>query len=47
MLSLVEPLGTTITIGGEEWTVDLSFDNVLRWYILLDDEKVDDAKKST
>ncbi|MFO1546828.1 Gp15 family bacteriophage protein [Lactiplantibacillus plantarum] len=45
MLSLVEPLGTTITIGGEEWTIDLSFDNVLRWYILLDDEEVDDAQK--
>ncbi|MDN7060915.1 hypothetical protein FIV11_04120 [Lactiplantibacillus plantarum] len=45
MLSLVKPLGTTITIGSEEWTVDLSFDNVLRWYILLDDEEVDDAQK--
>lgn len=45
MLSLVEPLGTTITIGGEEWTVDLSFDNVLRWYILLDDDAIDDSRK--
>jgi len=45
MLSLVEPLGTTITIGDEEWTVDLSFDNVLRWYILLDDDAIDDAQK--
>lgn len=45
MLSLVEPLVTTITIGDEEWTVDLSFDNVLRWYILLDDDAIDDAQK--
>jgi hypothetical protein len=45
MLSLVEPLGTTITIGGEEWTVDLSFDNVLRWYILLDDDAINDSHK--
>lgn len=45
MLSLVEPLVTTITIGGEEWTVDLSFDNVLRWYILLDDDAINDSRK--
>lgn len=45
MLSLVEPLVTAITIGGEEWTVDLSFDNVLRWYILLDDDAINDSRK--
>jgi len=45
MLSLTRPLSTTTEIGDEEWTVDLSFDNVLRWYTLLDDDAVEDAQK--
>lgn len=45
MLSLTKPLEDSIKIGDAEWTLDLSFDNVLRWYELLDDESIDDVVK--
>ncbi|BDZ31229.1 Gp15 family bacteriophage protein [Lactiplantibacillus pingfangensis] len=45
MLSLTKPLEDSIKIDEAEWALDLSFDNVLRWYELLDDESVDDTIK--
>ncbi|WP_318766583.1 Gp15 family bacteriophage protein [Lactiplantibacillus carotarum] len=45
MLSLTKSLNDAIAIGYDDWSVDLSFDNVLRWYELLDDESLDDGEK--
>ncbi|VDG26345.1 Gp15 family bacteriophage protein [Lactiplantibacillus mudanjiangensis] len=45
MLSLTKPLPDSFKVNGEDWTIDLSFDNVLRWYELLDDDEVDDYDK--
>ncbi|MDD9147823.1 Gp15 family bacteriophage protein [Sporolactobacillus sp. CQH2019] len=45
MLSLKQPLDDKIRINGQEYDLDLSFDNVLRWYDLMDDKKIDDMLK--
>lgn len=45
MLSLTKPLPDSIKVNGEDWAIDLSFDNVLRWYELLDTDEVSDYSK--
>lgn len=45
MLSLKQPLDDQIAIHGNEYKLDLSFDNVLRWYDLMKDHSVDDLEK--
>jgi hypothetical protein len=45
MLSLKQKLDDTIAIDGVAYPLNLSFDNVLRWYDLMNDETVDDMGK--
>ncbi|AVK60255.1 hypothetical protein C5Z25_00020 [Lactobacillus sp. CBA3605] len=45
MLSLTKPLDDTITVGDTEWTIDFSFDNVLKWYAMLNDDSISDSQK--
>lgn len=45
MLSLKQPLDDTIEIEGQVYPLDLSFDNVLRWYELIEDESVNEYGK--
>lgn len=45
MLSLKQKLDDTITIDGVAYNLDLSFDNVLRWYDLMNDKSIDDIGK--
>ncbi|WP_323074857.1 Gp15 family bacteriophage protein [Limosilactobacillus reuteri] len=47
MLSLTEPLGDEFEYQGKKYPIDLSFDNVLKFYDLLDDKRLDDAEKIT
>lgn len=45
MISLTDELETTIDINGEEVPIDLSYDNVLRYFELIDDQSFDNAEK--
>lgn len=45
MLSLKQPLDDKIRINGGEYDLNLTFDNVLRWYELIDDKKISDTGK--
>lgn len=45
MLSLKQKLDDTIKIDGTNYQLDLSFDNVLRWYDLMNDKLIDDIGK--
>lgn len=45
MLSLTEELTQSITYQGRVYPIDLSFDNVLRFYQLLDDVDFDESEK--
>lgn len=45
MLSLTEPLKSSYTYQGKEYQIDLSFDNVIRMYNLLEDDTFQDAEK--
>lgn len=45
MLSLAEPLKSSYTYQGKEYQIDLSFDNVIRMYNLLEDDTFQDAEK--
>ena len=45
MLSLTEELTQSIAYKGREYPIDLTFDNVLRFYQLLDDADFDEAEK--
>lgn len=45
MLSLKRPLDETIRVNGKEYQWDMSFDNVLRWYDLIDDKGLQDVEK--
>lgn len=45
MLSLSEPLGNEFEYGGATYHINLAFDTVLRFYEMLDDERLDDAEK--
>lgn len=45
MLSLKQPLDDKIRIGNREYHLDLSFDNALRWYDLMDDKSLKDMEK--
>lgn len=45
MLSLSEPLGNEFEYGGETYHINLAFDTVLRFYEMLDDDRLDDAEK--
>ncbi|WP_168371033.1 Gp15 family bacteriophage protein [Sporolactobacillus laevolacticus] len=44
-MSLKQKLDDTITIDGVAYNLDLSFDNVLRWYDLMNDKSIDDIGK--
>lgn len=46
MLQLAYPLDDTVQINGTTYDIDLSFDNVLRLYDLLNDGDIPDIKKS-
>lgn len=45
MISLTKPLAWYWRCRGHDYRVNLSFDNVLRWYELLDRKDKDDAQK--
>ena len=45
MLSLTEPLKSSYTYQGKEYQIDLSFDNVIRMYNLLEDDTFQDVEK--
>ena len=45
MLSLTEELTQSVSYKGHEYPIDLTFDNVLRFYQLLDDADFDEAEK--
>lgn len=45
MISLTDGLETTIDINGKEVPIDLSYDNVLRYFELIDDQSFDNAEK--
>lgn len=45
MLSLTEKLTQSIAYQGREYPIDLSYDNVLRFYQLLDDADFDEGEK--
>lgn len=45
MLSLTQQLDNEIEIEGNLYKLDLSFDNVLRWYQLMQDDKVNEYGK--
>lgn len=45
MLSLTEPLKSSYTYQDKEYQIDLSFDNVIRMYNLLEDDTFQDAEK--
>lgn len=45
MLSLTEELTQSIAYQGREYPIDLSYDNVLRFYQLLDDADFDEGEK--
>lgn len=45
MLSLKQPLDDKIRIKGRDYHLDLSFDNVLRWYELIDDDSINEMGK--
>lgn len=45
MLSLTEELTQSIAYQGHEYPIDLSYDNVLRFYQLLDDADFDESEK--
>lgn len=45
MLSLTEELTQSVSYKGHEYPIDLAFDNVLRFYQLLDDTDFDEAEK--
>lgn len=42
MLQLAYPIDDTVTIDGQEYELDMSFDNVLRLIDLLNDEELND-----
>lgn len=46
MISLTRPLPWYWSIGGREYKVNLAFDNVLRWYQLLEDESLTDGRRA-
>lgn len=43
MFDLAYPLDDTVIVDGAEYTLDLSFDNVLRLIDMLDDKELDDV----
>lgn len=45
MLSLTEPLKSSYTYQDKEYQIDLSFDNVIRMYNLLEDDTFQDVEK--
>lgn len=45
MLSLKQPLEKNINFNDCDYAINLSFDNVLRYYEMLDDEIYDDSEK--
>lgn len=45
MLSLTQPLDNEIEIEGNLYKLNLSFDNVIRWYQLMQDDKVNEYGK--
>ena len=45
MLSLTKELEHSFEYKGQHYELDLSFDNVLRWYELLEDDGIDDYGK--
>lgn len=45
MLALTEQLTQSIAYQGREYPIDLSYDNVLRFYQLLDDADFDEGEK--
>lgn len=45
MISLTEELTQSIAYQGREYPIDLSYDNVLRFYQLLDDADFDESEK--
>ncbi|MET3504939.1 bacteriophage Gp15 family protein [Halalkalibacter oceani] len=45
MFSLAFPIDNTVKINGEEFTIDLAFDNVLRLFELIANDEIDDLTK--
>lgn len=45
MLSLSESLGNEFEYAGKIYRIDLAFDTVLRFYEMLDDDRLEDAEK--
>ena len=45
MLSLSEPLGNEFEYHSKIYHINLAFDTVLRFYEMLDDERLEDAEK--
>ena len=45
MLSLSEPLGNEFEYDNKIYHIDLAFDTVLRFYEMLDDQRLDDPEK--
>ena len=45
MLSLSEPLGNEFEYDNKVYHIDLAFDTVLRFYEMLDDQRLDDPEK--
>ncbi|GAX06807.1 hypothetical protein IWT25_02154 [Secundilactobacillus pentosiphilus] len=45
MLSLTEPLMEGVTIGDDQWEINLSFDNVIRYYEMIEDDQLTDSEK--
>lgn len=46
MFDLAYPINDTVEINGTDYTLDMSFDNVLRLFDLLEDETIHDLQKS-
>lgn len=45
MLNLAYPITETVEINGEKYNLDMSFDNILRLFDLLEDKSLNDIEK--
>lgn len=45
MLNLAYPITETVEINGEKYDIDMSFDNILRLFDLLEDKSLNDIEK--
>lgn len=45
MFDIAYPLDDVVVINGKEYTVDMSFDNIMRFYDMMNDDKLTDFEK--